>query len=202
MSGRSKPLLDGMRGTHGFTFAPGLPALSASAEGFGNGLSEIDRQLIRILQQDGRRSFAAIARDLGIPEKTARRRVHELVEDGVIHITTVSYPGLLGYEAMAMVGITVDPSAHVKDVVRSFVRLEAVDYAVITTGRYHALIEVLCRDRNELLEFVNDTLPQRPGVTSAEVLPYLDLYYQEPAWEAAQSKQGKPPRARPITLDG
>ena len=77
-----------------------------------------------------------------------------------------------------MVGITVDPGAHVKDVVGSFVHLEAVDYAVITTGRYNALIEVLCRDRNELLEFVNDTLPERPGVTSAEVLPYLDLYYQ------------------------
>lgn len=201
MSSRTGPVFDGMRGPHAFTFAPGLPALSGSAEKSQPGLSELDRQLIRILQQDGRRSFAAIARDLDIPEKTARRRVHELVEDGVIHITTVSYPSLLGFGTIAMVGITVDPGARVKDVISSFVHLEAVDYAVITTGRYNALIEVLCRDRNELLEFVNDTLPQRSGVTSAEVLPYLDLYYQEPAWEAAQSKPGSASRAHPSTLD-
>lgn len=48
-----------MRGTYPFTLSPGLPALSASAEGSNAGLSAIDRQLIRILQQDGRKSFAA-----------------------------------------------------------------------------------------------------------------------------------------------
>ena len=202
MAGRgSETIFDGMRGPHAFTFAPGLTAGQANAEDSEPRLSELDRRLVQILQLDGRRSFAAIARELDIPEKTARRRVHELVEGGVIHITTVSYPSLLGFETIAMVGITVDPSAHVTEVVSSFAELPAVDYAVITTGRYNALIEVLCRDRDQLLTFVNDEIPRRAGIRSAEVLPYLDLYYQEPAWEAAQSKPNSASRARPCPLD-
>ena len=200
MARGSEPLFDGMRGPHAFTFPPALPAAHPDAEE-SELLSEVDRRLVQILQLDGRRSFAAIARDLGIPEKTARRRVHELVEDGVIHITTVSYPSLLGFDTIAMVGITVDPAAHVKDVVSSFAELQAVDYAVITTGRYNALIEVLCRDRDELLRFVNEEIPRRAGVRSAEVLPYLDLYYQEPAWDVAQAKPNSASRAEPCPMD-
>lgn len=201
MGRNSEPLFDGMRGPHAFTFPPTLPASHADPGDSGIHLSELDRRLVQILQQDGRRSFAAIARDLDIPEKTARRRVHDLVEDGVIHITTVSYPSLLGFGMIAMVGITVDPTAQVKDVVSSFAELQAVDYAVITTGRYHALLEVLCRDRDELLRFVNEEIPRSAGVRSAEVLPYLDLYYQEPAWDAAQAKPKSAARAEPCAMD-
>lgn len=180
-----------MRGSHAFTFAPGLPDAELSAVGAGSTrfrLSELDRQLIHILQQDGRRSFAAIARDLDVPEKTVRKRVHDLVETAIIQITTVSYPSLFGFGTIAMIGLTIDPAVPAKQVLQAFTEHPAIDYAVITTGRYNALVEVLCHDSIALLHFINDELPTKPGVRSVEVLPYMDLYYQEPAWEAAQSK--------------
>jgi Lrp/AsnC family transcriptional regulator for asnA, asnC and gidA len=68
------------------------------------------------------------------------------------------------------------------------VELPSVDYAVITTGRYDGLVEILCRDTAELLTVVETSFVRAPGVRSAEVFPYLQLHYQEPVWDAAQQK--------------
>jgi DNA-binding Lrp family transcriptional regulator len=151
-------------------------------------LSELDRELIRQLQLDGRQSFAAISRELSVPEKTIRRRVNELLESRVIQITTVADPGVLGYTVAALVGLHVDGRRGMRPLVESIVELPSVDYAVITTGRYDALVEVLCRDTTELLTVIDESFIRAPGVRSAEVFPYLELHYQEPVWDAAQQK--------------
>jgi DNA-binding Lrp family transcriptional regulator len=174
---------DSMLSKHGFV--PDLPLHLVSD---GSDLSELDRALIRILQLDGRRSFAAIGRDLDIPLRTVRRRVNELLDDHVIQITTVSDPVVLGYQVSAMVGVTVDGRRSRRDVLQSFVELPCVDYVVTTTGRYDALVEVLCRDMGELIDLVDERILASPGVRGAETFPYLQLQYQEPAWDAAQSK--------------
>jgi DNA-binding Lrp family transcriptional regulator len=146
-------------------------------------LSELDRELIRQLQLDGRQSFAAISRELRVPEKTIRRRVNELLDSRVIQITTVADPAVLGYTVAALVGVRVDGRRGIRPLVESLAKLPSVDYAVITTGRYDALVEVLCRDNSELLSVVDESFIRAPGVRSAEVFPYLQLHYQDPVWD-------------------
>jgi DNA-binding Lrp family transcriptional regulator len=164
-------------------------------------LSELDRALIRVLQMDGRRSFAAISRDLDVPEKTIRRRVNELLDGRVIQITTVADPGVLGYTVAALVGVNVDGRRSIRALLESIAELPSVDYAVLTTGRYDALVEILCRDTSELLTVVDESLNRAPGVRATEVFPYLQLHYQEPVWDAAQHKaEDGTPAPRP-TLD-
>lgn len=160
-------------------------------------LSEVDRALVRLLQADGRRSFAALARELSLPEKTVRRRVRELLESRVIRITTVADPSVLGCTVGALVGVQVDGRKGIRPVVAGFTALDAVDYAVITTGRYDALVEVLCRDTAALLSIIDESFTRAPGVHRAEVFPYLRLHYQEPAWDATRTKptgDGSQPR--------
>ncbi|NJC65270.1 Lrp/AsnC family transcriptional regulator [Planosporangium flavigriseum] len=148
-------------------------------------LSELDRELIRLLQLDGRQSFVAISRELRVPEKTIRRRVNELLESRIIQITTVADPAVLGYTVGAMVGVRVDGRRGIRSLVESLANLPSVDYAVITTGRYDALVEVLCRDTTELLNVIDESFIRAPGVRSAEVFPYLQLHYQDPVWDTA-----------------
>jgi Lrp/AsnC family transcriptional regulator for asnA, asnC and gidA len=79
-------------------------------------LTAVDRALIEALQADGRRSFAQLARDVEISEKTARRRVTALLESGVIEITAVTDPALLGYGAAALLGVDLMPGASAEEV--------------------------------------------------------------------------------------
>jgi DNA-binding Lrp family transcriptional regulator len=164
-------------------------------------LSETDRALVQALQADGRRSFAAIARELSLPEKTVRRRVQELIDGRVIRITTVADPAVLGFTVGALVGLQADGRRSVRALVASLAELDSVDYAVITTGRYDALVEVLCRDSAELLSVLDESFIQAPGVQRAEAFPYLRLHYQEPAWDATRIKRDSSPSQSRQLLD-
>jgi DNA-binding Lrp family transcriptional regulator len=151
-------------------------------------LSPVDREIIRILQVDGRRPFAQIGREVGITEKTARKRVHELLARDVIQITTVTDPELLGYRAIALVGLRLDNGRPTSSVASELAGIAAVDYVLVTTGRYHLLVEVMCTDLAALADTVENEIMAVAGVADREILPYLRLYYQEPRWEAARWK--------------
>jgi DNA-binding Lrp family transcriptional regulator len=148
-------------------------------------LSEFDRSLIRILQRDGRRPYAQIARDLKTADKTVRRRVDELRAAGVIDITTITDPELLGYRSLALLGLKMDRTRPLAAIAGELAAVEVVDYVVLTTGRYDIFIELLCRDRAALLATIEDEVGKVAGISSVEIHPYLRLHYQHPYFAPA-----------------
>jgi DNA-binding Lrp family transcriptional regulator len=150
-------------------------------------LPEVDRKIIRSLQMDGRRPYVHIAKDVGIDEKTVRRRTAELREKGIIDITTVTDPALLDYGAIALCGLTVDISTPPSQVAAELARIDAVDYVVVATGRYDVIVEVLCRDSADMLRVIEKEIRAVPAVRTCETFPYLWLHYQQQQWDAAQT---------------
>jgi Lrp/AsnC family transcriptional regulator for asnA, asnC and gidA len=71
-------------------------------------IDEVDKQIIEMLQQDGRRPFTQIARDLGLSEAGVRQRVQNLIEEKVMQIVAVTDPLTLGFQLFAMIGIRAD----------------------------------------------------------------------------------------------
>ena len=70
---------------------------------------ELDRQIIRILQSDGRASNAKIAREVGVSEGTVRRRLRHLVQEDVIKVIAVPNLEQMGYGTAALIGIADGP---------------------------------------------------------------------------------------------
>ncbi|MEA2228922.1 MAG: hypothetical protein QOF04_2552 [Solirubrobacteraceae bacterium] len=151
-------------------------------------LSDLDRDIIRILQRDGRRPFAQMARDLGVTEKTVRRHVDGLRSNEIIEITTIADHEVLGYGSSALVGVRVAPSAQPSRVAATLAELDEVDYVVVATGRFQVIAEVLCRDTMELITTLEQRVTTVDGVIDCESFPYLRLYYQQPAWSDARDK--------------
>jgi DNA-binding Lrp family transcriptional regulator len=151
-------------------------------------LSPADREIVRILQDNGRASSAHIARELGITEKSVRKRVAQLVDNEVIEIITVTDPEVLGYHAMALVALRLDPGRRPSHIAAELAEIPGVDYVVLTTGRFHALVEVLAPDTAGLTAIVEESILAVEGIAAREVFPYLRLQYQEPRWEAARWK--------------
>jgi Lrp/AsnC family transcriptional regulator for asnA, asnC and gidA len=92
-------------------------------------LAGLDSQLFQCLQADGRASYSALARKLGISEVTVRRRVARLIEDGVFAITAVADPRLLGLDQMAWTALSVHPRAASR-VAEQLVGFPQVTYVV------------------------------------------------------------------------
>src|SRR6188768_1716055 len=91
-------------------------------------LDEISKAIIEELQQDGRRSYAAIGKVVGLSEAAVRQRVQRLIEGGVMQIVAVTDPLELGFGRQALVGIRV--SGSVAPVADAIAELNEVDYVV------------------------------------------------------------------------
>jgi len=68
-------------------------------------LDEISKRIIEQLQQDGRRSYAAIGKAVGLSEAAVRQRVQRLTDHGVMQIVAVTDPMMLGFHRQTMIGI-------------------------------------------------------------------------------------------------
>ena len=70
-------------------------------------LDDVSKAIISQLQQDGRRSYAAIGKVVGLSEAAVRQRVQRLTESGVMQVVAVTDPMELGFARQAMVGVKV-----------------------------------------------------------------------------------------------
>ncbi len=143
-------------------------------------LDDIDKAIIRSLQDDGRMPFAQLSPRVGLSEAATRQRVNRLIERGVMSVVAVTDPARLGLPFQAMLGIKVD--GDVKVVAERLSEMNDVRYVVIVTGRYDILAEVVCLDAERLLDLVNDRIRPIDGVSSVETMTYLRLVAQSYDW--------------------
>lgn len=142
-------------------------------------LTDSDRAIIAHLQEDGRRPFVAIARDVGLSEKTVRARVHQLIEANVIQIVALASPTALGYNAGALLGITTDPAAPSSRIARALTDIHDIDYVALTTGRYGIFAEIIAEDFPAMQRVIEQDVGAIDGIRSVEVFPYASVYYQK-----------------------
>src|SRR6266571_1285766 len=60
-------------------------------------LDDVSKLIIEQLQQDGRRSYAAIGKAVGLSEAAVRQRVQRLIDGGIMQIVAVTDPMTLGF---------------------------------------------------------------------------------------------------------
>jgi Lrp/AsnC family transcriptional regulator for asnA, asnC and gidA len=143
-------------------------------------LDEVSKSIIEELQQDGRRSYAAIGKVVGLSEAAVRQRVQRLIEGGVMQIVAVTDPLELGFGRQAMVGIRV--AGSVAPVADAIAELDEVDYVVVTAGSFDVLAEVVAESDESLLEILSDRIRTIPGVVTTETFVYLRLRKQTYSW--------------------
>jgi Lrp/AsnC family transcriptional regulator for asnA, asnC and gidA len=147
----------------------------------GDDVSALDQEILRHLQEDGRRPFTQIAADVGVSEAAVRARTNRLIERGVLQIVGVTDPLKLGYDQMAMIGVRCegDQLLAAADAISA---LPEVIYVVVTAGSYDLLVEAVCEDNDALLGFLADRLRRVPGVISTETFVYLRIVKQIYQW--------------------
>jgi Lrp/AsnC family transcriptional regulator, regulator for asnA, asnC and gidA len=157
------------------------------------GLDSIDEGIIAQLQQDGRRSYRDIARQLGLSESLVRWRTLRLLRKGTVRILAVTDPFQLGYQVLATVALSVEPATR-REVTERLVKIPEVLYVASCAGRADLLIEVVCRDHEGLVQLLSDTLGSLPGVRATET--YMELKIHKFSNTAPPSYLSQPAAAR------
>jgi len=143
-------------------------------------LDDVSKAIIEQLQQDGRRSYAAIGKVVGLSEAAVRQRVQRLIDSGVMQVVAVTDPLELGFARQAMVGIRV--TGALEPVADALAALPEVDYVVITAGTYDLLAEVVAESDDHLLALISGKIRTIDNVVATETFMYLKLRKQTYSW--------------------
>ncbi len=135
-------------------------------------VDDLDRAIVKFLQQDGRMASAEIARRLGVAERTVRARIDRLIADDVISLVARVQPATVGYGVTADVFLEVE-SGRIQEVARTIAARPEVGYVGLTTGDRDISIQIFAPSVEALYDFVTDDLGRIPGVvrTKTFIIP-------------------------------
>ena len=141
-------------------------------------MDNLDRQIIHILEDNGRASNARIARDVGVSEGTVRRRLNRLVSESIIKVVALPDPKSMGYESEALIGIQVDPD-KIDECADSLAELSATRWVAVTTGSFDMFVWVVMPDPEHLGRFLRESVGRIPGVRKTETFVNLTVRKRE-----------------------
>ena len=137
---------------------------------------ELNKSIVRLLQQDGRMAFKDIADALGVSEGTVRNRVGWMKSSGMLRIVAIADPTSMNYTADAMIGIKVSPGATPKALAERLAQHPEVVYILWVSGRYDLLVEIVADSRDEFMSFLERQCFDQPDIASIEVMTGLAMY--------------------------
>lgn len=147
-------------------------------------LDDLDRELIRLLQYDGRTPFTQLAEHVDVTEGTVRRRVNRLLNSNIMQIVAVVEPQFLGWAAAAMVGVSVQIGKS-DDVASKVAEFPEVSYLFQASGEFDLFVEIYCRDREHFVDFLNNKLHRIEGILSTRTFMILKMYKLSYRWGEA-----------------
>jgi len=139
-------------------------------------IDNLDRQILDVLQQDARRPFQLIAKDLIVSGGTVHIRVNKLKEAGVITGSKIRVnPEKLGYDVCAFVGINLQNARDYRVVIEELKQMPEILEAHYTTGKYNIFVKILAKSTRGLHHFLIEKLQEIPQVRSTETFISLQM---------------------------
>jgi Lrp/AsnC family transcriptional regulator, regulator for asnA, asnC and gidA len=130
-------------------------------------LDDLDRAIVAALEQDGRRPYRDVARQLSVSEATIRTRVRNLEEAGVLRIVAFANPLRVRNALIAVMLIRVD-AAHHDEVVANLAARAEISYVSTMLGSADICAQVVVRDQIELADLVRREVRALPGVLAVD----------------------------------
>jgi DNA-binding Lrp family transcriptional regulator len=142
---------------------------------------EIDRQIIDLLQQDGRMSIQDIAAQVDVTPSAVRKRIQNLEDANVMRIVAVTDFNAAGFDLLLAIAIEVENRGS-EEVANDLAKLPQVFSVNLTTGVHDIDILVGVKNFAELSEFMHQELPKVAGI--ARLVPGItvDVLRYESGW--------------------
>jgi Lrp/AsnC family transcriptional regulator, leucine-responsive regulatory protein len=148
-------------------------------------VDQLDRQVLRALQEDGRMSNLALARKLGLSPSAMLGRVRRLEKSGAIRgYRAVIDPAALDITVRALVVARLHE--HSEKAIRQFEKgikdVPGVRACYHVTGQFDMVVELALRDLDHLGQLIRVDIARIPGVMNLETLLVLAESVEDQGW--------------------
>ncbi|MFX0136814.1 MAG: winged helix-turn-helix transcriptional regulator [Candidatus Hodarchaeota archaeon] len=138
---------------------------------------EKDKEILNFLQENYRISYKDLSKKVNLAASTIHNRVQNMIKEGIIRkFDTLVDPFKVGYESIAILGLSVDP-LKLDNVAKKIAKFGEVQLVVSSTGDYNLLIRIIAQDEKDLWRFINENIKTIDGVqTPMHVSSFIDIF--------------------------
>ena len=141
-------------------------------------LDDVDRHILNLLQDDARRSFKEIAKEVKVSEATVFVRVKKLMKNSVIKsYKAIVDPKQVGKGTLAFVMLKANPNVYTK-VLPTLVNMDEIYEIFDVTGAYYAILKIRTSSTEELAAII-DKIGMIEGITGTETAVVLRSIKEE-----------------------
>jgi Lrp/AsnC family transcriptional regulator for asnA, asnC and gidA len=138
-------------------------------------IDKIDKYIIERLINDGRTSFANIAKEINLTDVAIKKRLDRLKQKGIIKSISAQIDfDILGFKEKAQLLISIDPSKK-KEVLKKLNDIEDIKEILEVTGEYNIIVKIMALDKNDL-KILLDNIFKIDGITKISILTIIDTY--------------------------
>jgi len=132
-------------------------------------LDSTDKQIVAILQENGRMKDVEIAKKLGISHDTATRKRKKLEKHGFLEIQAVLNPRKFGFTNSYFLGLVLTPGADVRQTTKELMRIDEVFFVALSLGPTHSVV-AHCRAKDPVkLNSLIEQLRKWPQIERIDV---------------------------------
>ncbi len=140
----------------------------------GNGtLDQIDKQILELLQEDGKITIREIAEKTAMSQTAIRSRIQKLEETLIKKYVAIIDCRQLGYREMVMASLRVNSGSSIDKLKAQIEQMEKIKFAYIITGEYPLFIMAKCLDHNDSMSLI-EKLRNLSGVEEVKTQIVLD----------------------------
>jgi Lrp/AsnC family transcriptional regulator, regulator for asnA, asnC and gidA len=150
-------------------------------------IDDLDRRLVELLGENGRRAFTDIAEIVGVSEATVRARVQRLSANGTLRVVALCNPLTLGHQSVRMLVSVRDLTP--RRVALSLAELRSIGHVALTAGSRDVYLEATARDLPQLADLLDD-IRRTPGVAAIDQF-VLTRLYKDYSWNGLRDQSGQ-----------
>ncbi|MGD0711149.1 MAG: Lrp/AsnC family transcriptional regulator [Bacteroidales bacterium] len=137
-------------------------------------IDKTDSEIISVLLKDAKRTYSEIAEQLGISTSTVHIRIKKLEALNIIKGYNLKVDfAKLGMSITAFIGFTINPKLH-KEITAELLKIEEIVDLHHTTGNFHMLAKLICKDSEKLKEILQNNFTAIAGIEKTETMISLE----------------------------
>ena len=144
------------------------------------GLDDLDKSILKLLQNKGKAYGAKMARKLGVPESTIYDRIKKRECYGYIrNYVALVEPEKVGMTTVAFFEIFVDPG-HINSVANELSKFSEVSDVYAVAGDFKIMMKVRVKSLKDLDKFTEEKMVNLEGITNYHPIIALRKYKDDP----------------------
>ncbi|MFW9773478.1 MAG: Lrp/AsnC family transcriptional regulator [Promethearchaeota archaeon] len=136
-------------------------------------LDAIDKQILELLQEDGKITIREIAEQTNMSQTAIRARIQKLEETFIKKYMAIIDCRKLNYREMVIASLRVNSRKPLQQIKEEIERMDKIKYAYVITGDYPIFIMAKCLDHEDSMKLI-ENLRNLPEVEEIKTQLVLD----------------------------